>query len=418
VLHRTLATATRSVAALALASALASPSFAQLAAAHAAHLSSGIDTTTFDHSVRPQDDFFRYVNGGWLKTAEIPADASSWGAFQELRENSRTALHEIFEEASRARAPQGSARQKVGDLYASYMDSVRVEEAGLEPIKPLLAKVATLESRSDIPTTFAWFARRGVGGPVSVRVGADPKQSSVNIVQMSQSGLGMPDRDYYLKQDAKMASTREAYVAYITKMLELAKQPDPTGAASRILALETEMATPQWDRARSRNRDSTYNRMTVAKLGTLTPSFGWKSYLDAAGLGKAKEVIVRQPDYLVALDRIFASTPVSTWREYLTFHLLDSFADQLPADFGTAQFAFNGRTLSGQEEMAARWKRAVDATNSTLGEAAGALYAKEYFKPEAKARMDALVKNLIEAYRVGIDSLEWMSPATKARAKE
>ena len=389
-----------------------------LAAPAAAQLSSGIDTTTFDHSVRPQDDFFRYVNGGWLKTAQIPADASSWGAFQELRENSRNALHELFEEASRANAPAGSARQKVGDLYASYMDSARVEELGLAPLQPLLKKVAELRSSSDLPATFAYFARRGIRGPASVRVGADPKHSSVNIVQVSQSGLGMPDRDYYLKQDAKMAATREAYVAYITRMLELAKQPDPAGAAKRILALETAMATPQWDRARSRNRDSTYNRMTVAQLSALTPSFGWKSYLGAAGLSKAKEVIVRQPDYLKALDPIFASTPVATWREYITFQLLDSFADQLPAEFGGAAFAFRGHTLSGQEEMAARWKRAVDATNSTLGEAAGALYAEGYFKPEAKARMGALVKNIINAYRVGIDSLEWMSPATKARAKE
>ncbi len=237
-LHRTLSTAARSVAALALVGTFASPSFAQLASAHATHLSSGIDTTTFDHSVRPQDDFFRYVNGGWLKTAEIPADASSWGAFQELREDSRTALHEIFDGASKANAPKGSPRQKVGDLYASYMDSTRVEQLGLQPIQPLLAKVATLRNKSDIPTTFAWFARRGIGGPVSVRVGADPKHSSVNIVQMSQSGLGMPDRDYYLRKDPKMAATRDAYVAYITRMLELAKQPDPSGAAQRILALE------------------------------------------------------------------------------------------------------------------------------------------------------------------------------------
>ena len=416
--QRTLSTAARSAAVLALAASLAVPASAQMPEAHASHLSSGIDTTTFDHSVRPQDDFFRYVNGGWLKSAEIPADASSWGAFQELRENSRTALHEIFEEASKANAPKGSPRQKVGDLYASYMDSARVEELGLQPIQPLLAQVATLRSKADIPTTFAWFARRGIRGPVSVRVGADPKHSSVNIVQVGQSGLGMPDRDYYLRKSAKMESTREAYVSYITRMMELAKQPDPDGAAKRILALETAIATPQWDRARSRNRDSTYNRMTVTQLSALTPSFGWKRYLDAAGLSKAKEVIVSQPDYLKALDSVIADTPIETWREYITFHLLDSFADQLPADFERAGFDFRGRTLSGQEAMAARWKRAVDATNSTLGEAAGELYADKYFKPEAKARMDALVKNLIEAYRVGIDSLEWMSPATKARAKE
>ncbi|HEY9516764.1 MAG TPA: M13 family metallopeptidase [Gemmatimonadaceae bacterium] len=384
----------------------------------AAQLSSGIDTTTFDHSVRPQDDFFRYVNGGWLATAQIPADASSWGAFQELRENSRNALHELFEEASKANAPAGSASQKVGDLYASYMDSARVEKLGITPLQPLLKKVASLRSTSELPASFAYFERLGVRSPASVRVGADPKRSSVNIVQVSQSGIGMPDRDYYLKQDPKMAATRTAYVAYITRMMELAKQPDPAGAAARILALETAIATPQWERARNRDRDATYNKMTVAELAALTPSFSWKSYLRAADLSEATEVVVRQPDYMKALDPIFASTPVATWREYLTFKILDSFADQLPAKFVQAHFAFRGHTLSGQEELASRWKRAVDGTNSTLGEAAGALYIAEYFKPEAKARMDALVKNLINAYKVGIDSLEWMSPETKAQAKE
>jgi len=415
---RIVSTIGRSCAAILAAGAIASTAHAQLASSHAARLSSGIDTTTFDHSVRPQDDFFRYVNGGWLKTAQIPADASSWGAFQELREESRTALHELFEEASRSHAARGSARQKVGDLYASYMDSARVEELGIAPLRPMLDRVAQLRSGADVTPTLAYFARIGVGGPASVRVGADSKNSSVNIVQVSQSGLGLPDRDYYLKKGAKMAATRDAYVAYITRVMELAKQPDPAGAARRILALETAIATPQWERARNRNRDSTYNRITVAQLGALTPSFGWKRYLDAAGLSKAKEVIVRQPDYLKALDAIIASTPPATWREYITFHLIDSFDGQLPAAFEQASFAFHGRTLSGQEEMAARWKRAVDATNRTLGEAAGQLYAEKYFKPEAKARMDALVKNLIEAYRVGIDSLEWMSPETKARAKE
>ncbi|HEX6536442.1 MAG TPA: M13 family metallopeptidase [Gemmatimonadaceae bacterium] len=387
------------------------------AAPAAAQLSSGIDTSTFDHSVRPQDDFFRYVNGGWLKTARIPADASSWGAFQELRENSRNALHELFEEASKANAPAGSARRKVGDLYASYMDSARVERLGIAPLQPVLEKVARLKSTSGLPAAFAYLARLGIRSPAAVFVGADPKHSSVNIVQVTQSGLGMPDRDYYLARSPKMAETRAAYVSYITTLMELAKQPDPAGAATRILALETAIATPQWERARNRDRTATYNKMTVRELAALTPSFGWTSYLAAAGLSKATEVIVRQPDYVKALDPIFAGTPASTWREYLTFEILDSFADQLPAAFVQAHFAFRGHTLSGQEELAPRWKRAVDGTNSTLGEAAGTLYAARYFKPEAKARMDALVKNLIDAYEVGIDSLEWMSPETKAQAK-
>ena len=384
----------------------------------AAQLTSGIDTSTFDHSVRPQDDFFRYVNGGWLKKTDIPADASSWGAFQELRENSRNALHELFEGASKANAPAGSPERKVGDLYASYMDSARVESLGTAPLARELEYVGTLRVASQLPAVFAHFARLGVQGPAGVFVSADAKHSNENIVQVNQSGLTMPDRDYYLKGDAKMVSTRAAYVDYITQMMTLAKRPDPAGSAKRILELETRIATPQWERARNRDRDKTYNRMSVAELTAMTPSYSWPRYLKEAGLAKAKEVIVRQPDYVKALDPVFASTPVTTWREYLTFKLLDEYADELPSGFVQAHFAFRGHTLSGQQELAPRWKRAVDGTNSTLGEAAGALYIAKYFKPEAKARMDALVRNMINAYKVGIDSLEWMSPETKAQAKQ
>jgi predicted metalloendopeptidase len=383
-----------------------------------AQLASGIDTSNFDHSVRPQDDFYRYVNGGWLKRAQIPADASSWGAFQELRENSRNAEHQLFEDASKANAPAGSPELKVGHLYASYMDSARVEKLGVAPLEPMLRSISYLKVNSQLPAVFAHFAKLGVPGPVGVFVGADQKHSTENILQVTQSGLGMPDRDYYLKQDAKMVSARAAYVAYITKLLTLAKQPDPAGAANRILALETQIATPQWERARNRDRDATYNKMTVSELAAMTPSYNWTRYLEQAGLGKASDVVVRQPDYVKALDPIFASTPLSTWREYLTFHMIDDFADVLPAPFVQANFEFRGHTLSGAQELAVRWKRAVDGTNETLGEAAGTLYIQKYFKPEAKARMDALVKNLINAYSVGIDSLEWMSPETKAQAKE
>ena len=388
------------------------------AAAHTQQLSSGIDTTNFDHSVRPQDDFYRYVNGGWLKKAEIPPDASGWGAFQELRENSRNAEHQLFEDASKSNAKSGSPERKVGDLYASYMDSARVEQLGTTPLAPELKSIAALKSPSDLPAAFAHFAHLGVNGPMGVFVGADPKHSNENITQVTQTGLGLPDRDYYLKQDAKMSSARAAYVTYITQLMTLAKQPDPEGAANRILALETEIATPQWERARTRDRNASYNRMTVADLAAMTPSYNWKNYLSGAGLSKATDVVVRQPDYVKAVDAIIAKTPASTWREYLTFHLLDRYADVLPAAFVQARFAFRGKTLNGQQELAARWKRAVDLTDSNLGEAAGTLYIAKYFKPEAKARMDALVKNIINAYDVGIDSLPWMSPETKAQAKE
>ncbi len=378
----------------------------------------GIDTMNFDRSVRPQDDFFRFVNGGWLKRTEIPADASNWGAFSELRERSRDALHTILEEASKSNAPAGSDTHKVGDLYASFMDTAAIERLGITPLKTELATIAALKAPADLPSTFAHFAKIGVQTPLGVGVGQDPKRSDVNIVLVNQSGLGMPDRDYYLRQDEKTKATRVAYTSYVTKMLSLAGQPDPGGAAGRILDLETAIAAHHWDRARSRDRNATYNKMTMAELAAMTPSYSWPAYRNAAGLSNATEVVVRQPDYVKALDSIVTSTPAATWRDYFMFKLLDAYAENLPAAYERVRFDFRGRTLSGQQEMAVRWKRAVDGVEGILGEPAGKLYVARYFKPEAKARMDALVKNILAAYKVGIDSLEWMSPATKAQAQE
>jgi predicted metalloendopeptidase len=402
--------------------------------ARAQTLTSGIDTTNFDRSIRPQDDFYRFVNGGWLKKTNIPGDATGVSSFQQLAERSRDGLHGLFEEAAHppkaqpdsrasktlhsANGPTDAERKKIGDLYASYMDSARVERLGIKPLAGEMKAIAALKSQSQLPATFAHFAQLGIQNPIGVGVGQDPKASSVNIVSVNQSGLGLPDRDYYLKDDGKNVATRAAYVDYLTKMFTLAGQADAAGAAQRVLALETAIAAKQWDRVRSRDRNATYNKMSVQQLAALMPSYDWKTYLAAAKLGKAKDVIVRQPDYLAAMDTIIKSTPASTWREYLTSKVLDGAADELPAAFVNTRFAFRGRTLSGQQELAPRWKRAVNGTQGLLADATGTLYVERYFKPEAKARMDALVKNLRNAYAVGIDSLEWMSPATKAAAKE
>jgi putative endopeptidase len=379
---------------------------------------SGIDTTNFDRAVRPQDDFYRFVNGGWLRRAEIPADASSWGAFVELRERSRDALHSILEQASQSGARAGTDQRQVGDLYAAYMDTARVERLGLTPLHAELARIAALRTAADLPATFAHFARIGVGGPASVAAGQDPKRSSVNVLLVGQSGLGLPDRDYYLKQDAKSVATRAAYESYLTRLLGLAGTPDAAVAASKVLSLETSLARGQWDRTRNRDRNATYNMMTPAQMAALMPSYDWAGYLRDAGLGAATEVVVRQPSYLQALDTVIAATPPAIWRDYLTARLLDSYAAELPSAFRGARFAFRGRTLSGQQEMGSAWKRAVDGTERILGEPAGRLYVARYFKPAAKARMDQLVANIRAAYRVGIDSLEWMSPATKASAQD
>ena len=379
---------------------------------------SGIDTTNFDRSVRPQDDLFRFVNGGWIKRTPIPSDASSYGAFYELYDRSLENMRAILEEASRSSAPDGSEERKVGDLYASFLDSARVESLGVKPLEGELAHIAKLQSHAELPALFAHLARIGVARPLAVGVGTDPKKSTENTVLVGQAGLTLPDRDYYLMNDERMKGVREKYVAYLTRLFTLANQPDPAGAASRVLALETAIAGKQWDRARNRDRNAIYNPRTVVQLGEAMPSFDWKGYLGAAGLGTVTNVIVNQPDYLVAADSIIKATPIGTWREYLAAKLIDTYSPELSSPFVQARFDFRSKVLAGQQAQRPRWKRGVAEVEGALGDAAGKLYVARHFKPEAKARMDELIRNLREAYRVGIDSLEWMTPATKARAKD
>jgi predicted metalloendopeptidase len=377
----------------------------------------GVDTTAFDRSVRPQDDFFKFVNGTWAKRTEIPADRSAWGSFVELTERSDAALKEIIDDVSRADAPAGSDQQKVRDLYRSYMDTARIEALGIRPLTPELDRVAALRSTSELAPLLAHLARLGVGGPFGAFVQQDQKNSSAYIVSVNQGGLGMPDRDYYLRDDPRLEATRQAYNAYVTRLLTLGGVPDPAGTAGRIVALEKRIAEKHWDRAKNRDRDLTYNKMSVQQLGELTPGFDWPAYMRAAGLGAATDVVVRQPDYFQALNDIVSETPVSTWREYLTYKLLSSFAEVLSSDFVAARFAFYGKALSGQQEMRPRWKRGIDATEVGLGEVLGRLYVERHFTPEAKARMDALVRNLLAAFRQGIGELEWMGPETRAQAQ-
>ena len=396
-------------------------------------LKSGIDTSGFDKSIRPQDDFYRYVNGAWLTKTTIAGDAGGAGAFNELSDRSRDAMRTLFEAAARPTPAVGDRassksvvltngatvveRKQIGDMYASYMDSTRIEALGTTPLAPELKAIRAVTNASQLPAAFAHFASRGVRGPLSVTIGQDQKASSTNIVQVAQAGLGMPDRDYYLKSDAKTVAVRAAYTKYLTTLFTLAKESDPAAAARRVLALETAIATKQWDRVKSRDRNATYNKMTVAELAAMSPSFNWSAYLKAARLDKATDVVVRQPDYIAAVDTLMRTTPVGTWREYLKAKVLDASANELPAAFVNARFDYNGRALSGLQTQQSRWKRAVSATEGVLADATGKLYVEKNFPAEAKVRMDALVKNLINAYAVGIDSLEWMSPATKTAAK-
>ena len=377
----------------------------------------GIDTANFDRSVRPQDDFFRYVNGGWIRKTVMPMDATRWGAFNELREKSRSSLHGILDELVHSKAAVGGERRKLVDMYASFMDSAKVESLGLAPIQNEIDAIAAVKNTGQLPAVFARETRLGVPVPFHVTVDADSRASGVNIVTIDQGGLGLPDRNYYLLDSPNMNIVRQAYTAYLAEMFTQAKQPDPLGAAARVVALETELAKRQWDRARNRDANATYNKLTIAKLRALSPHFDWLAYVAYAGLIKTTAVDVRQVDYVAAVDSLVVQTPVETWREYLVAHLLDSYAGDLSAALANARFEFRGHVLAGQPLIDDRWKRAVDEVEATFGDAIGKIYVERNFKPAARARVDAMIQNLIAAYRVGIDSLDWMSAATKAQAK-
>jgi putative endopeptidase len=378
----------------------------------------GIDVAGMDLTVRPQDDFFRYVNGRWADNTPIPADMSSYGTFAILRERSQEAVRTIIETEGRSQAAAGTNSQKVGDLYKSYMDEARLEALGITPLKEELNAIARISDRRELPAAFARAARLGVRLPFSVGVGADQRNSEQYTVQVGQSGLGMPDRDYYLRNDERFGATRKAYNTYISRLFALGNQPEPEAAAARIVSLETKLAELQWDRARNRDRNATYNKTTVATLQASTPNFDWQAYLTAAGAKVAvSDIVVRQPDYLAAVDKLLAEVPLATWKEYLTFGLISEYAADLSKPFADSQFEFNGRVLAGRQAEQPRWKRGVTEVEQALGEPVGRLYVEQHFKPEAKARMDALIQNLLAAFKVGINELEWMSPETKREAQ-
>jgi putative endopeptidase len=381
-------------------------------------LSLGVDTKNFDTSVRPQDDFFRYVNGSWMKTTKMPADKSRYGSFNELTDKSEAALRALIEEAVAVQgAAAGSDPQKVGDFYKSFMDSERLQTLGVEPLRGTLTRIASLKDKKDLPDLFAQLQRIHVQTPLSAYVGQDAKQSERYIVYVSQDGLGLPDRDYYTKTEPRFVETRAAYVTYIETLLKLAGEKDPAGAAKAILALETALADKHWDRARSRDSEAIYNFKSVAELEALMPGFAWTRFLKASSLDRSPGVIVEQPDYFQALAQQLAKTPLPTLKQYLTFKVLDTYAPFLSTPFEQAEFAFSGKTLQGLEENRPRWKRGVAAVESALSEVLGRLYVERHFRPESKARMDQLVKNLQAAFQQNIDQLEWMSPETKAQAQ-
>ena len=377
----------------------------------------GIDLDNFDNAVRPQDNLFLHVNGAWLKKIPIPADKGSYGAFDKLRDLSDERVHDIIKTAVAQRAAPGSEAQKIADLYQSFMDEAAIEKRGLTPLQDELAAVDKLGSTDDLAWYFGKMQRYGVDMPLTLGIEIDAKDSRRYLPAVGQSGLGLPDRDYYLQNDPRFVKAREAYLAYLTRLFTLSGQSDPAGMAKAVLALETALAKAQWSNVENRDPVKTYNKMTPVALRKLAPGFNWPNFLSAGKLN-VTELDLAQPSYARQLGVLVAEQPISAWRAYLKARLLDSAAPFLSQDYVDAQFAFAGTALNGTTENLPRWQRAVGLTQAGLGDAVGKLYVAKYFPPEHKARMEALVANLMKAYAQSIDQLAWMSPETKKQAQD
>ena len=385
----------------------------------------GIDLSSMDSSVKPGDNFFDYVNGNWLKTAIIPPDRSETGSFQDLQILSETRMSFLVGELDRKPEAQLTPdEKKLRDLYDAFEDTAAIEQAGLKPVQKDLDYFAGLKSKEDVARAMA-SVPLATTSIYNIGIGVDDKNPNNYSVNLSQSGIGLPDRDYYLKDDKALVDTRTAYRQYLSDMMKLAGMDDADARAARILALETEIAKVQWNRADRRDEDKIYNPMSYSDLKTLAPDFPWDAFfsethvpLDQSPHGGERQVIVAEKSAFEPLAKIFAATPVSTWRDYLAVHYLHHFAAYLPKRFDQRDFAFYGTVLQGQAQQLDRKTRGVHLLDDRLGEALGKIYVEKYFPPEAKAKADILVANLLKAYEADIQTLTWMSPATRAKALE
>lgn len=383
---------------------------------HAAIGNWGVDLSEMDTSVRPGDNFFRYVNGKWLDTFQIPEDKTNYGSFTVLYDQSVKQVRGIIQDAAKANAEAGTPEQKIGDLYASFMNTEAIDAKGLDPLKPALDKIAAAKSHDDIAKIMA-TVKLPIDTPFGAYVDVDSKQPDAYAFYMYQSGLGLPNRDYYLEDNERFQKIRAAYKKYIAEVFTLAGVMDAGQKADAVYDLEMKMAQAHWDKKKSRNRDLTYNKMTMAQLQDYAPGFPWALANETAGVN-VQDVIVRQNTAFPKLAKIFADTPVSTWADYLEFHLIDNMAGYLPKSFDDAHFEFYGKTLNGQPQQRDRWKRGVSLVNRDLGEAVGQVYVARYFPPSSKEKMEKLVNNLRAALKERIETNTWMSADTKTQAEE
>ena len=385
---------------------------------------SGLDNDGFDKGIRPQDDLFQAVNGMWLKNTPIPSDKSNYGSFSILDDMSQERIRAIIEDAAQGTKPKGSDAQKVGDFYKSFMDKEKAESLGASPVKSRLAEIEKIGSVSDLVKYYGAAKYVGIGSPIGLFVGQDAKDSSRYIANVAQSGTSLPDRDYYLEDEERFLKAREALKSYITKLFLLAELPTD-GVAEQILDLETKLAEIQWSRVEMRDAEARYNLHTVEEAAASMTNMDPREFFAAAGVGQITEVNVMTPSFFEGLDRLISEIPLDVWKKHAMFRELDSAAPILSDDFVQAHFEFRSKELAGVPELKPRWKRGVEMVAGggagdfgALGEVVGRLYVEQHFKPEAKARMEELVGNLVKAYEKSINDLTWMTDETKAKAQE
>jgi putative endopeptidase len=382
-------------------------------------LHSGIDLQYVDSSVRPQDDTYEYLNGKWLRTFQLPRDKGAVGSFSAIEDATEEQLRSIVDGLDQAGPGDGDTdAKKLADLYASFMKEEQLEALGLRPLQAEFAAIDAIKDMNALPALMAHMNATGAGAPYGLGINLDARNSTQYAVTLFQGGLGLPDRDYYLKDDVKLKDARTAYRAHVEKMLGMAGESKAAESAAGILKLETSLAKIQWTRVENRDPIKTYNKTAIAELPALMPGYDWQRYVRSAGIdGKVDSVIISQPGYFTGLGKVMTGTPLPVWKAYFKWRVLSASAPYLSKAFVDERFAFAGGVLRGVPENQPRWKRGIALLDGSLGEALGRLYVAKYFPPQNKARMQTLVQNLLEAYRRDIDTLDWMSAETKVGAQ-
>jgi putative endopeptidase len=380
-------------------------------------LVSGIEKNNMDTNIRAQDNFYRHINGGWMNNNDIPNDKTAIGSFYDLRDKADDDVKAIIEELAAAQhLKKGTDEQKVADLFRSYMNTGKRNTAGITPIQNIFDSINTIKNKKELARFFGSHSSLGISSPLALYISIDAKNSSRYATHIWQSGLSLPDRDYYLNEAERFVKIREGYVAHIEKIFNIAGLKETKIAAKNIMALETSLAGYHWTRVQTRDSEKRYNKFQTTNLASITDKFDWQAFLKAEGVEEQKDIIINQPDFIEGFGEIFDKTSLDVWKQYLTFQTLTSFSSYLTTDLDDENFNFFSKQLSGLKEQRPQWKRGVGVVNANLGEVIGKLYVARHFIPEAKSRMSNLVENLRNAYGASIDDLEWMSAETKKAA--